>query len=186
MSPRPIHFPIDGLTDGTVRLRLMTDADVDAVVDACSDPDIARFTTIPSPYEIRHAREWLTQSRGGLESGTDLHTLIVDEVSGEVLGSVGISGLDPATGRCAAGYWVRAAARGGGVASRGLRLLAPFAFERLGVRRIEAWIDPSNAASLRVAEQVGFSREGLLRSFMPINGVRRDMLMYSLLPGELR
>lgn len=162
----------------------MADADIDAVAEACRDPDIARFTTIPSPYRSRHAREWLIQTRGGLESGTDLHTLIVDQASDELLGSAGISGLDAATGRCAFGYWVRADARGRGVATRGLRLLSRFAFDELGVQRIEVWIDPENTASLRLAERVGFHREGLLRSFMPINGVRRDMLMYSLLPGE--
>lgn len=185
MSPRPIRFPVEGLTDGTVRLRLMTGADVDAVAEACQDPEIARFTTVPSPYRPRHAREWLTQSRGGLESGTELHTLIVDHASDVVLGSAGISGIDSATGRCASGYWVRADARGRGVATRALNQLSEFAFDALGVQRIEVWIDPENAASRRVAERVGFHREGLLRSFMPINGVRRDMLMYSLLPGEL-
>jgi RimJ/RimL family protein N-acetyltransferase len=51
--------------------------------------------------------------------------------------------------------------------------------------RIEVWIDPGNVASLKVAERVGFTREGLLRSFMAIEGRRRDMLTYSLLPGEL-
>jgi ribosomal-protein-alanine N-acetyltransferase len=186
VSPRPIQFPVEGLTDGTVRLRLMSDDDVDAVAEACRDPEIARFTTIPSPYRPRHAREWLVHSRGGLESGTDLHTLIVDPADDELLGSAGISGLDLATGRCAFGYWVTAQARGRGVATRALRLLSRFAFHDLEVQRVELWIDPENAASLRVAERVGFSREGLLRSFMPINGVRRDMLMYSLLPGDVR
>ena len=43
---------------------------------------------------------------------------------------------------------------------------------------------PANAASLGVAEAVGFHREGLLRSFMHVGGERRDMLMYSLLPDD--
>jgi len=186
LSPRPIEFPVEGLGDGAIRLRLMSDADVPAVAAACDDPEIARYTTIPSPYSRRHAREWLMQGRRGLESGTDLQTLIIDESTGELLGSVGLSGLDPATARCAAGYWVVASERRNGVATRGLRLLCRYAVEELGVARVELWIDPGNNASLRVAERVGFAREGLLRSFMPINGVRRDMLMYSLLPGELQ
>ena len=53
------------------------------------------------------------------------------------------------------------------------------------MKRIELWIEPSNVASLTVAERAGFTREGLLRSFMEIGGERRDMLMYSLLPGDL-
>lgn len=186
MSPHPIVFPIGGLSDGTVRLRLIADADIPAVAAACDDPEIARYTTIPSPYAPRHAREWARQARRGLENGTDLQTVIVSELNSELLGAVGLNGIDPATGRCAAGYWVAAPARGHGVATRGLRLLCRYGFDELGLDRIEVWIDPGNAASLRVAERVGFAREGLLRSFMPINGVRQDMLMFSLLPGEVR
>jgi [ribosomal protein S5]-alanine N-acetyltransferase len=186
LSPRPIALPVEGLSDGTVRVRLIGDGDVPAVTAACDDPEIARFTTIPSPYGARHAREWIRQARRGLESGTDLQTVVVAESSGELLGAVGLNGIDPATARCAAGYWVAASARRRGVATRALRLLCEYAFAHLGIERIEAWIDPQNPASLAVAERVGFTREGLLRSFMPINGVRQDMLMYSLLPGELR
>jgi len=181
----PIRFPEQGIDDGAVRLRLMTDADVPAVTGACQDPEIARFTTIPSPYEERHAREWLAASRAGLDAGSDLHTLIVTEPGGELAGSVGLSGIDPATGRCAAGYWVAAPARGRGTASRGLALLSRYAFAYLDVHRIEVWIEPGNTASQRVAEAVGFAREGLLRSFMQVGGERRDMLMYSLLPDDL-
>ena len=61
-----------------------------------------------------------------------------------------------------------------------------FAFDELGAQRIELWIEPANGSSLRVAEATCFHREGLLRSFMPIGDVRRDMLMYSLLPEDLR
>jgi RimJ/RimL family protein N-acetyltransferase len=186
LSPRPIEFPVEGLSDGVVRLRLMADADVDAVAEACDDPEIARFTSMPSPYEPRDAHEWLLRTQSGLAAGTDLHTLVVDAGTDRLLGALGIHGIKPETGRCAAGYWVAAPERGKGVATRGLRLLCAHAFEAIGVSRIEVWIDPENTASVRVAEQVGFTREGLLRSFMPLAGRRRDMLMYSLLPGELR
>jgi [ribosomal protein S5]-alanine N-acetyltransferase len=186
MSPRPIEFPVEGLSDGTVRVRLIAEHDLPAIASACQDPEIARYTTIPAPYEPRHAREWQLRSEAGLAAGTELGAVAVDADSDEVLGSVGMHGLDPATGRASAGYWVAAAARGRGVATRGLRLLCAFAFDQLGVERIELWIQPENEPSRRLAERVGFRREGLLRSFMPVQGVRRDMLMYSLLPGELR
>jgi [ribosomal protein S5]-alanine N-acetyltransferase len=185
LSPRPISFPVEGLSDGVIRLRLMTEADVASVTAAVQDPEIPRWTTVPSPYGEEEARHWHRIATSGIAGGTDLPTLIVDADSDELLGAAGIHGLDPATGRCSAGYWVTAPARGQGVASRAMRLLCRFAFDQLGVQRIELWIDPENARSLGVAESVGFAREGLLRSFMPIHGRRRDMLMYSLLPGEL-
>jgi ribosomal-protein-alanine N-acetyltransferase len=186
LSPRPISFPVEGLDDGVVRLRLMSEADIPAVVAAVQDPEIPRWTRVPSPYGQEDARLFRRMTTSGLQAGTDLAALIVSADDDELLGAVGIHGIDPESGRCSAGYWVTASARGRGVASRALRLLCAYAFDELGVQRVELWIDPDNKPSLGVAESVGFTREGLLRSFMPIRGVRRDMLMYSLLPGELR
>jgi [ribosomal protein S5]-alanine N-acetyltransferase len=183
-APR-IEFPAEGLSDGVVRLRLIADADLPAIVEAVQDPAIPRFTTVPEPYGEDEARLWQRTATAGLRSGSDLATLIVDEADGTLLGSVGVHNLDPESGRCSAGYWVAAPARGRGAASRGLRLLCSFAFAELGVQRIELWIEPGNAPSLGVAQAVGFHREGLLRSFMHVGGRRRDMLMYSLLPEDL-
>ncbi len=185
MAAGRIEFPVEGLSDGVVRLRPIADADVPEIVTAVQDPDIPRFTTVPEPYGENEARLWQRTAAAGLRAGTDLALVVVDEADDTLLGSVGIHNLDPETGRCSAGYWVAAPARGHGVARRALELLCGFAFAELGVERIELWIEPVNAASLRVAEAVGFRREGLLRSFMRVGGDRRDMLMYSLLPGDL-
>jgi ribosomal-protein-alanine N-acetyltransferase len=183
---RPIEFPVEGLADDAVRVRLIADSDLDAIAAACRDPEIARYTTVPSPYERHHAREWQQRSTAGLAAGTDVGAVIADLHTDELLGSVGLHAIDPATGRCAGGYWVAAEARGRGVAARGMRLLCGYAARELGVARIELWIEPENVPSQRVAEAVGFRREGLMRSFMPIQGRRRDMLMYALLADDLR
>jgi RimJ/RimL family protein N-acetyltransferase len=185
LSPPTIEFPVEGLSDGVVRLRLIADEDIPAIAAAVQDPDIPRYTLVPAPYGENEARLWQRTAAAGRRSGSDLATLIVDEADGTLLGSVGVHNIDAETGRCSAGYWVAAAARGRGIARRGLRLLCRFAFDELGVERIELWIEPENAASLGVAEAVGFHREGLLRSFMQVGGERRDMLMYSLLPEDL-
>ncbi len=67
-----------------------------------------------------------------------------------------------------------------------VRLLARWAFAELGLARLELTCGPDNEASQHVAERCGFSREGLLRSHVPFKGARRDSVIYSLLPGELR
>jgi len=186
LSPRPIEFPVEGLSDGSIRLRLMTDADVPAVIEAIDDPLIPRFTRVPHPYGVAEARHFQRSGAAGASAGTDLATLIVDAGDdSSVLGAAGLHNLDPESGRCSAGYWVTGAARGRGVATAAMRLLTRYAFDELAVQRIELWIEPVNVASLRVAERTGFAREGLLRSFMHVGGERRDMLMYSLLPSDL-
>jgi RimJ/RimL family protein N-acetyltransferase len=72
------------------------------------------------------------------------------------------------------------------VATHAVRLISRWAFNDLHVARLELTYGPDNRASQRVAERVGFAHEGVLRSHIPFKGARRDTVISSLLPGELR
>jgi RimJ/RimL family protein N-acetyltransferase len=186
LSPRPIEFPVEGLSDGVIRLRLPADADVPRIVEACRDPEVARYTTVPSPYQPSHTIEWMQRGLAGLASGTDVQTVIAEASdSADVLGTMGLHDVNRNVGRCVAGYLVGPWARRRGVATRALRLLCGFAFDELRLARVEVTIEPDNVPSRATAETVGFREEGMLRSYMTIAGARRDMLMYSLLAGDL-
>jgi [ribosomal protein S5]-alanine N-acetyltransferase len=186
LSPRPIEFPVEGITDGIVRLRLPADADVPRIVEACRDPLIARFTTVPADYQPHHTTEWMQRGLAGLAAGTDLHTVIAPADGSDVLGTISLHEINRNASRCVAGYFTSAWARGNGVASRALSLICGYAFDELRLARVEVTIEPENTASRATAESVGFREEGLLRSYLYIAGSRRDMLMYSLLPGDIR
>ncbi len=185
MSPRPIEFPAAGITDGVVWLRLPADEDVPRIVEACRDPEVSRYTTVPNPYQPSHTVEWMQRGLAGLAAGTDLHTVIAEARGDDVFGTISLHEINRYAGRCVAGYLIGPWARGRGIATRSLRLLCRFAFDDLRLERVEVTIEPENAASCATAESVGFVQEGLLRSYMAIAGARRDMLMYSLLPGDL-
>ena len=180
-----IEFPVEGLSDGVVRLRLMAEADVGAVVAACQDPDIPRWTRVPEPYGEPEARSWLAQEAEQRAKGEQLGLLVVDPDDGRLLGSVGIVHVDPQEGRCELGYWMARESRERGLATRAVRLLSRWVFESLPIDRIEIHAEPGNAASRRVAERAGFSFEGVLRAYLLHRGVRRDAASYSLLRGEL-
>ena len=70
--------------------------------------------------------------------------------------------------------------------SRRAAELSAWVFDNLAADRIEIHAEPDNAASRLVAERVGFTFEGVLRSYIVNKGVRRDAASYSLLRGELR
>jgi [ribosomal protein S5]-alanine N-acetyltransferase len=178
-------LPPDGLSDGVVRLRPPEKADVPAIVEACRDPVIARYTTVPEDYDEADAHDWLRRCADGLAAGTDVALLIVDARSGELLGSVGAHEID-SQGRCRMGYWVARGARDRGVATRALRLLSRWLLDELGLARIEVHVEPENIPSRRVAERAGFTQEGLLRSYMELAGRRRDLLSYSLVRADVR
>jgi RimJ/RimL family protein N-acetyltransferase len=186
LSPRPIEFPVEGLSDGIVRLRLPADGDIPRIVEACRDPEVSRYTTVPSPYQPSHTVEWMHRGLAGLAAGTDMHTVIAEDDGSDVLGTISLHEINRNANRCVAGYLTAPWARRRGIAGRALSLICAFAFDELRLARVEVTIEPGNAASRATAESVGFREEGLLRSYMSIAGARRDMLMYSLLPGEIR
>jgi RimJ/RimL family protein N-acetyltransferase len=102
-----------------------------------------------------------------------------------VFGGGSLYGIDLHERRASVGYWLAPAHRGRGIATRATRLMARWGFSELGVGRIELTCGPDNRASQRVAERVGFAREGVLRSHIAFKGGRRDSVIYSLLPADL-
>ena len=104
---------------------------------------------------------------------------------GKVVGSIGLRLGKHEAGHI--GYWCAPEARGRGTTTRALRRLCRYALDELGLERLDLMTDIENVASQRVAEKVGFQREGVLRSHVRHpNGYRRDSVLFSLLPGELR
>jgi len=107
-------------------------------------------------------------------------------LDGVVVGAIGM-GVNSMNYRGRIGYWVAASARGRGVCTRALRLLSRWGLDERALQRLDLITDPDNAASQRVAEKVGFRREGVLRAHLRHpDGRISDSVMFSLLPGELR
>jgi RimJ/RimL family protein N-acetyltransferase len=164
------------LEDEVVLLRPYEKGDVPAIVAACQDPEISRWTSVPSPYTEADALQWL-------ESDEEETFAIVDRSTGELLGSIGVR--YPAGGIGEAGYWVKRGARGRGIATRALALLSRWALGEKELGRFQVRVDVENEASQRVAEKAGFVREGVLRSSLELKGERRDVVMYSLVRDDL-
>jgi RimJ/RimL family protein N-acetyltransferase len=164
------------LEDEEIHLRPFEETDVQALVACLNDPEISRWTRIPFPYTEADAVEFM-------RSTNERAFAITDRRSGELLGGIGMR--MPSGGVGEVGYWVKREARGRGLATRALRLLARWALEDQRLARVQLAAEPGNLASLRVAEKAGFTREGLLRRYLNIGGERRDGFMFSLLPEEL-
>jgi len=173
------------LTDGSLLLRLPDERDEEAIYAACQDPEIARWIpAIPQPYTDQSARDFITWSHECLERGNYSFVILSEGGAGELVGAIGM-GVNGPMRIGHIGYWVAAPARRRGIASGALRLLAGWALDE-DFGRMELITDPDNIASQRVAEKVGFCREGVMRAHtLHRDGRRRDAVLFSLLPGEL-
>jgi RimJ/RimL family protein N-acetyltransferase len=182
-----LSFPVPPLADDVVLLRPWGEADVPGIVRAFGDPVMQRFSWRAASYAEADARDFVAEQEEARLRGAGLNLALGGPRDrGVVLGSVALQDVRLDQGCAAVGYWLAPEGRGRGVATRAVRLLARWAFAELGLARLELTCGPDNAASQRVAGRCGFSREGLLRSHVPFKGGRRDSVIYSLLPGELR
>jgi RimJ/RimL family protein N-acetyltransferase len=175
-----IPFPDPPLTDGVVALRPWTDADVRDISECCQDPEIPRWTHVPSPYDDNDARTFVAKSEQSRLAGEELSLAVTDAGGGELLGAIGIrpAGSEGAVG---VGYWVAAPARRRGTAVRALRLVSEWAFTALGVERVQVVAHPLNEPSQRVALRAGFTREGLVPEYELRKGAWEDRVVFSLL-----
>ncbi len=179
-----LPFPEPALSNEGVALRPWTSADVSFLVAACQDPVIAYMrATVPSPYGEADARAFLAAQEPARRAGARLELAIVDASSGDPLGSLHLT-VVRSHARASVGYWVAPEARGRGAATAAVRLISQWAFDHLGLARLEMFIEPANAASQRVAERSGYIREGLLRSHWLNKGRRSDSIVYGLISAR--
>ena len=143
------------LTDGVIILRPPREEDIDAICEACQDPEIQTWTNVPSPYRREHAVDYV--QRLAHEPSTAAFLAFDGD---ELVGSFGVMEIDRERAYAEIGYWVAAPARGRGVASRGVTLVRDWAAEELGAQLIELLIHEDNEPSKRVAERTGFLGTG--------------------------
>jgi ribosomal-protein-alanine N-acetyltransferase len=82
------------------------------------------------------------------------------------------------------GYWMGVPFVRRGYMTAAVRAIIPFAFGTLRLHRLEAACIPANAASVRLLEKTGFTREGYAREYLCINGVWQDHLLYARLKDD--
>ena len=169
-----------------VTLRAFTQDDIAAITEACQDPEIARWTAqIPSPYTLDDARVWVAGHDQARESGIAAPFAVVDPDAGTLLGACGLDGVDSHQQTAEVGYWTAAPARRRGVATRAVVLLSHWAINEMGMERIVLYTFVGNVPSEGVAARAGFTREALLRSYLPVRGELRDVTCWSLVRRDI-
>lgn len=120
-------------------------------------------------------------------SGVALPFFIFENATGSLIGGITLGNIRygvAQTGQI--GYWIGERYAGKGLMLEALALIVGHAFEVLRLHRIEAACIPDNLRSLRLLEKAGFQREGLLRSYLRINGMWQDHYLYALVAGDVR
>ncbi|MEU2821195.1 GNAT family N-acetyltransferase [Streptomyces bacillaris] len=179
-GPEPVTVPSMSAGPDFV-LRPWEMSDLLLVREASQDPYIPLITTIPARYSDAAAEAFVRRQWERAATGAGYPFAIVRSRDRRPVGSIGLWLRELPEGRASIGYWMVASGRGQGVTRAALRTVTSWALRDLGIPRLQLFIEPWNTASARIAVDVGYRREGLLRGWQRVGDERRDMAVYGLL-----
>ena len=177
-EPQPVLTSEAGLL-----LRPWVMADSVMIVDAFGDPAIQHWHA-RAVQSVSEAEELIDRYAQGWRSESNAQWAVAAP-DGEVLGRVALCAMNLENGEAEVGYWVRAAARGRGAASTGVRILSSWSFA-VGFHRLILHHSTANPASCGVARKAGFTFEGTKRSAGLHSDGWHDMHLHALInPGPI-
>jgi RimJ/RimL family protein N-acetyltransferase len=185
MQRRRRHAFLPIRTERLVLRRLGT-GDVTALTSYRNDPDVARYQDWEVPY-TRDLAHQLVDEMAGVAApapGAWMQIAVADE-DDRLVGDLAV-GLDPNGQLALIGYTLAPAHQGKGYATEAAGALVDQLFERLGLHRVAATLDPANVPSARVLERLGFRYEGRNVSSAFVRGQWYDDDRYAILADERR
>ena len=169
-----------------LHLRWMQVQDIDDLYAVYSDHEVVRYWSHVAWPDRHEASIYLEAIESGFQGGHLYQWGIALRGDDRVIGTTTLYAIDHAQGRAEVGFALARAHWGHRYAREALTVLFEHAFGSLGLRRIEADVDPRNVASLRTLEALGFRREGYLRQRWQVAGEVQDSVVMGLLASDWR
>lgn len=145
-------------------LRTMTEADAPRLFEIWSSPDVTKFMNIDPFTEIKQAADMIAFLNGLARENRAVRYAITDRQSGAIMGSCGFNELDYGQRRAEIGYDLDPAFWGKQYAPEAIGCLLAYAFDEIGMNRVDAKVVPENVNSIKVLSKLRFTFAGTLRS----------------------
>lgn len=169
-----------------VALRWLTEADTGALYGIFSNPAVMLYWSRPPMSDIAQAKKLVADIHEDFRAKRAFPWGVARLEDDRIIGTCTLFVINEPQGRAEIGYALGHDYWGNGYMNEALTALVDFAFGKLGMRRLEADIDPRNAGSLHAVERLGFRREGLLRERWKVDGGLQDSVVLGLLSHEWR
>jgi RimJ/RimL family protein N-acetyltransferase len=175
------------LEDDTVLLRPLQATDIDNLLDiSINEPETWEYSLVRANGK-ENLENYIQIALKARENKTEFPFIVFDKKTGKYAGSTRFYDINLAFKTLQLGYtWYGKDFRGTGLNKHCKYLLLQFAFETLGMERVEFRADNNNARSIAAMKSIGCKVEGVFRSHMPTFGsdLRRDSIVLSILRSE--
>ena len=171
-----------------VALEPLEERHYEGILASVADPSVWRYMSFADLSDPQAVRTWFDSALQEPAKGTGTPFAIIDRNSGAILGSSSLYDIHLRHRRCELGRsWLVPSVRRTGVNTRAKLLLLTYAFETLGMQRVQLKASAGNAVSRAAIESLGAKFEGLMRNFSVLPGsVRTDTALYSIIPEDWR
>ena len=176
--------PVTTLETARLHIRPVVADDLPALHAINGDADVTRYLPYATWQTLQDGQSWLARMQALADAGTGQQLVLVDRATGTVVGTLLLFKHDEGSARLELGYVLGQAHWRQGLMAEAVRAVCGHAFSALGIRRIEAEVNPANQSSCRLLEAVGFTPEGLARQRWVAKGVAYDTRLYGLLASD--
>lgn len=179
-------FPSIPLSTPRLTIRLLAPSDRAALFDIFSHPEVMRYWSSPPWTDLARAETMIRNTREGYEAGDYLQLGLERTADHTLMGTCTLFEINHQCRRAEIGYAMGRPYWGQGYMHEALQRWVQYAFEDLNLNRLEADIDPRNAASAKALQRLGFQKEGTMRERWIVGDEVSDTEFYGLLRHDWR
>jgi len=155
--------------------------DKPTLVEWLAEKEISDLTlTIPYPYEVKHADEWIAFVEAQTKKLKTPLQWAIRDADGKLVGAIGLSEFVPGEAhKSDLGYWIAKPYWNKGLATSAVKAVCKMAFDEMGLIRVSATVFAHNGASEKVLTKAGFLLEGKMKYHYYKNETLMDGLLYA-------
>jgi RimJ/RimL family protein N-acetyltransferase len=172
--------PFPAIETARLRLTELRSGDIPRIVQLAANPRVSDYTlNLPFPYAEKDAIYWLDLAHQGYRNGTHCVFAIRLKPENTFIGGIGLT-LERRFNRAEAGYWLGEPYWNQGYATEAMAAIIRFGFGTLGLNKITSSHLAENAASGRVMQKCGMTREGELKEHLCKGATYHTLIVYGL------
>lgn len=178
--------PIVELQSQRLKLRPVAERDLQDLLEINGDPEVTRFLPYATWQSLDDGAGWLKRMDALAATGTGQQLVLVRKTDSKVVGTLLLFRFDEPSGRVELGFvlgrhWWRQ-----GLMAEAVESVCAHVFSAMSLRRVEAEVNPANAASNQLLKRAGFTHEGTLRKRWVAKGEAYDTHFYGCLAEDWR